>query len=545
MKHLLIAACLVAPLVVSAEPLDNAEVRLPYAELLRLLEARQAAPSPTPPAMLPALAAARLKVSPAGDRVAIDASFRVTRFSDGMSLVPLIGGPVGLERSEPAELTLVVQGGQICHAASHFGNAAFSARFIADASDVPLVLPSCPSLILEAEGATFTVGVDDREYRLLPGQPLPLPASGANVTLRSLTTEEVEESEKPPLPSSWTWQHQVLVRDAEGELDHLVLARASATGGSGISAELLLPADARDLKAEGDDLAHFRVTRDAEGNNRLLLEWKSRDMLERELVISYRRPLRPLDASWQLAAPRGPEEASARARFLIAANPRRAFEGNGLAGPFDPAALPAKLREALGGTTYLTLESAATTAELGARELPLVATADAVILEATWSLRQESDGSLLAEGLLKIDHRQPLRVAFDSPKGYSLLSCAVAGQDTRPVDRGEGRIEIPLPPPGKETTQVQLSFTASGEALDAVSGTLALELPRTPLFIRTLTWRVDLPTAYRAEIHGNLTRENLLNTDPPSAIRLRKNLCRDETPAVSVFYQRADLSARP
>jgi hypothetical protein len=106
---------------------------------------------------------------------------------------------------------------------------------------------------------------------------------------------------------------------------------------------------------------------------------------------------------------------------------------------------------------------------------------------------------------------------------------------------------MPLPPAGKEASQIQLSFTAAGEALDPVSGTLALALPRTPLFIRTLNWRIDLPAAYRAEVHGNLIRDSLAAADPPSAIRLRKNLCRDEVPAVSVFYQRADLSsaARP
>lgn len=542
MKRMLIAACLAAPLVVAAEPLDDAEVRLPYAELRRLLEERQADP-PEAEMLPPALVSARFKVGESGGRVVIDAAFRTTRFDDRLSVVPLIGGPVGLERSEPADIALVVRDGQICHVAKVPGNAGFTARLLADVSGAPLIVPPCPSAILETAETTFLVTIDDRDQTLLPGQPLPLPASGASVKLRALSHEEVAESQRPPEPSAWTWQHQVLVRDAEGELDHLVVARASATGGSGLSAELVLPADARDVTAAGDDLASARPARDASGNPVLRIEWQTRDVLEREVVLGYRRPLKPLDASWQLAAPRGAGET--RARFLIAANPRRAFDGKGLAGPFDPAGLSPKLRDALAGSTYLTLESADAAGEIGARELPLVATAEAVIPEASWTVRQESDGSLLAEGQLKIDHRQPLRVAFDSPEGFTLLSCAVADRDTRPVDRGDGRIEIPLPPSEKGSTLVQLSFTASGGKLDPVSGTLALSLPRTPLFIRTLNWRIDLPAAYRAEIHGNLSRESLLSTDPPSAIRLRKNLCRDEVPAVSVFYQRADLSERP
>lgn len=545
MKHPLIAAFLAAPLLAAADPLDEAEVRLPYPEIRRLLDERKA---PVPVEEIsPFLAAARFKVSRKGGRIVIDAAFRTVRFSDRPTLVPLLGGAVALERSEPAELGLLVKDGLICHASAEPGSSAFTARFLGGRDEVELTLAASPSLILETAEPGFLVSTGDREQPLLPGQPLPLPAAGGVVRLRALSTREAEESIRPPQLSDWTWQHQALVRDADGELEHLVIARASATTGSGLSAELVLPADARDVQATGEDLASSRGSRDPDGLNRLLLEWKSRDLLEREVVLSYRRPLRPLDTSWQLAAPRGSSDRPSRTRFLIAANPRRAFEATGLAGPFDSDGLPPKLREALAGSTYHTLESKDHGSELGARELPLVATAEAVVSEATWALRQEGDGALLAEGLLKIEHRQPLRVAFDSPAGFTLLSCAVNGRDTRPVDRGEGRIEVPLPLAGKEASQVQLSFTAAGDALDPVSGTLALALPRTPLFIRALNWRIDLPAAYRAEVHGNLIRDPLAPADPPSAIRLRKNLCRDEVPAVSVFYQRADLSssARP
>ncbi len=545
MKHPLLAALLSTPFLAAADPLEDAEVRLPYSEIRRLLEERK---EPAPAEVLPSsLASARFKVSREGGRLVIDAAFRTMRFSDRPTLVPLLGGAVALERSEPAELGLLVKDGRICHASAEPGSSAFNARFLSGADEVELTLPASPSLILETDEPGFLASTGDREQPLLPGQPLPLPAAGAVVTLRALSTREAEESLRPPQPSDWTWQHQALVRDEDGELEHLVIARASATTGSGLSAELLLPSDARDVHATGEDLASWLGIRNADGSNRLLLEWKSRDLLEREVTLTYHRPLRPLDASWQLVAPRGTGDQASRTRFLIAANPRRAFEAAGLAGPFDPEGLPPTMREALAGSTYHTLESKDHTADLGARELPLVATAEAVVSEATWTLRQESDGALLAEGLLKIEHRQPLRVAFDSPAGFTLLSCAVNGRDTRPVDRGEGRIEVPLPPAGKEVSQVQLSFTAAGDALDPVSGTLALALPRTPLFIRTLNWRIDLPAAYRAEVHGNLIRDSLAAADPPSAIRLRKNLCRDEVPAVSVFYQRADLStaARP
>jgi hypothetical protein len=74
-----------------------------------------------------------------------------------------------------------------------------------------------------------------------------------------------------------------------------------------------------------------------------------------------------------------------------------------------------------------------------------------------------------------------------------------------------------------------------------VEGTLKLSLPRTPLFLHSLLWHIDLPQGYQAETHGNLTRVTATG-GPPSRISLRKNLCRDERPETQVFYQRADLN---
>jgi hypothetical protein len=62
----------------------------------------------------------------------------------------------------------------------------------------------------------------------------------------------------------------------------------------------------------------------------------------------------------------------------------------------------------------------------------------------------------------------------------------------------------------------------------------------TPLFIRTLTWKIDLPSGYQAETAGNLVRA-AVSADPPSRVTLSKNLCRAERPEINVFYQRADL----
>ncbi len=146
---------------------------------------------------------------------------------------------------------------------------------------------------------------------------------------------------------------------------------------------------------------------------------------------------------------------------------------------------------------------------------------------------------MLVEGVMNVEHRGMLGVTLDVPPGMTLLSCQVGGQSATPVNLGEGKIEVSLPASG-DKTRVSFAFTGRAAAMDPVEGTLALALPKTPLFIRALTWKIELPRGYQAETHGNLLRSAEPN-EPPSRLTLRKNLCRDERPETNVFYQRSDL----
>jgi hypothetical protein len=178
------------------------------------------------------------------------------------------------------------------------------------------------------------------------------------------------------------------------------------------------------------------------------------------------------------------------------------------------------------------------------RRLPVVATADAVVRDAQWTVQVEPDGALLAEGMMRIEHQNPQPVRIDTPEGMALLACHVDGRPVQPADLGKGKLEIPLPPPaknGKQSTAVAVSFTGRTEALDPLEGAFSLALPSTPLFIHTLSWVVELPDGYQAETHGNVIRVGRVSKESPSSIRLRKNLCRDERPEVRIFYHRADI----
>lgn len=525
---------------------DGAEVRIPYGELRRLLAAaerdRDAGTG---------LVAARLGLTAEGGAPVVAGSFRVLRAEGAAEPVVLVGGAVAVDSQEPADAPLVMRGGMLCHAGGGAGVAEVAVRLVAAGGageEIKLVLPPCPALAVDAgglpEGAAAVVECGGVRRVLGRGGRLALPAAGGELVIRLLDGEAAREALLPPAPSEWSWQQRVLVLPADDELVYQVEARGSAAGGAGVEAELALPAGVRAVEAAGDDVADVQQTRDGDGAIRLRVRWATRGVLDRALAIHYRAPLRSLDERWELAAPAGPGAGGTRAQFLVGASPRLAYAADGLAGPLAAEAAPAALARALGGAAFYQLDGGGRV-ELGVRRLPVMATAEAVVAEAEWSQRVEPDGALLLEGTLAVEHAGPQRVVLDTPDGMALLTAAVAGRPVEPVDLGGGRFEFALPAAadGGKPTVLACSFTGRVEPLAPVEGTLALALPRTPLFVRALMWRVELPAVYQSEVHGNVVREAGRSGDGPSVLRLRKNLCRDERPEVRVFYTGAHPGA--
>jgi len=524
----------------ASPPLDGAEVRLPYPELARLLERAQPPVAPvTPP---PALLSARLRLSLEAGRPVLTATMRTTSFGSEVALIPLIGGDLTLASQPTDGPRIILRDGMLCEVSDAAATRVLELRLLPSTgeSSFTLNLPPCPSVIFETAdfGPEWSVAIKSgaREEIIGAGQARPLALTAEPLHFRLLGGEETRSALLPPEPSYWTWQHQALVIPGEGELTYHVLARASAAEGSGVSALLRLPADARNVEIRGADLV---ATRRAPGAKpAMVLEWQTRGVLERELEISYRMPLRPLDPRWTLEVPAGETADATKSRFMVMASTSRNYAAEGLTGPFPGAGLPAVLAGELGDQACYFLE-AAQAAELAVTFVPRVETADGVVTQADWSLKVEPDGSLLTEGILSITHSGALGFVFDTPPGMQLLSCAVGGEPVAPVDRGNGLLEVALPAKGA-VTMLQCAFTGKLAALDPVSGTLALSLPKTPVFVRSLTWLLDLPPAYQAETSGNLTRTPDAAAKP-SRLRLTKNLSRDERPEINVFYQRADL----
>jgi len=536
------AAILTGTLASAAPPPADAEVRLPYAEFRQLLDAIN--PPPLPETIPPALLGARLNLTMENGGLAMVATFQTLRFGEDPAVIPLIGGNFALESQAPDDAGVILRDGKLCHVAESAGRHTLRLRLLpaAGADSIVFQLPPCPSVMLETggfeAGHSLAIRTAGGEEIIAAGQTRPLNPGEKTVTLRILDRDETQRALLPPEPSAWNWQHQALVVPAEGDLDYHVVARASASDGSGLSASLRMPPDARGIEASGDDLAHFRSQPAADRSHTLHLEWRTRGVLERDVTIRYRMPLRPLDPRWVLQAPSG-GEAATRTRFIITESPALAYAGDGLRGPFQPVGLPAALAAHTNGARCHDIE-APERAEINVGIVPKATIADGVVTQAVWSLKLEPDGALLTEGLLEIAHQGPFGLDLDTPPGMKLLACEVDKKSVAPIDLGDGRLRIPLPP-ANTTSAIRCSFTGRGEAVDPVSGTLALALPMVPAFIRSLSWTIELPAGYQAETHGNLTRVALQERDAPSLIRLRKNLCREERPEVNVFYQREGL----
>lgn len=541
-QKLLVITALTSNFVLAESALDQAEVKLPYGELKSLIAS--AARPAVAQAPAPALLAARFQLSMKDGKAILQATFRTTNFADGVVKIPLVGGNLTIDSQQPMDARVLIHEEMLCQAVDKPGTQILELNMLPSfgVDGMELVVPPCPASVFETgelgESWSISLKIDGREQVLGSNQRVALPLGGGRYIMRVLGDEETREALRPPEPSLWTWQQQALVIPNDGEIVYQVLGSASAAGGSGVSAILSLPTDAREVRVTGDDLIRHKLVREMDRSLSVRMEWKTRGVLERDVAIHYVLPRRPLDRIWKLQSPSAPVGESTRTRFIVVASPQLTYAAEGLTGPFSPKGLPAAFSENLNGVSCYQLE-AVNAVDLTVNPLPVVATAEGTVLEAAWQVKLETDGAMLTEGTLELEYSGLSGLPLEVPSELVLLSCNVAGQAVTPVNLGDGKIEITLPP-GAGKSRVFCAFTGRVAAVDPVEGTFKLTLPKTSLFIRALTWKIDLPRGYQAETSGNLMR-SAEAADPASRLTLRKNLCRDERPEANVFYQRSNL----
>lgn len=560
-----------------AEPVgvDGAEVTIPYQELRALLDAAEQGTKPNPepkPPVAASLDAARFRLDFSTAEPTLTADFEVTTFTDEWHAVPLFGGDARLEKAATTDgISSVIRQDRtyvlLAKGAGRFAakvSLALPASVDWEEEDGLILLPapaSAGELRIAGSPVGRTLRVDGlRPTRTPAGEvvfPLPDHEAGWTIVLEDTSmTASVEV-----LPSAWTLHSQILLRYADGRLRHAARIQCQANSGSGLSIRLALPPNATGITVEGEDIDDWKLEpRDADSRS-LEITWETRNVLDRTFLLHWEIPQSPLSQTWELVPPRVRQPESAvdpvplpESRALVALLP---VEGLELTHPslrkgIESLRLPEWLREQVGGEDGLSAEIAGDAPlSLAATWLPRLETAQATVSSATFETRLVTDGSTLVTAEYTVSHTAPITWTLGLPSVDEILACTLNGQDASPIRRGENDIEFRLAAPrsdGNESpsTTVRLSYSLKTDPLDPVSGEVSLELPLTSLFIHRLDWSLSIPEGYEpTAVEGNV-RISTGSPDKPSdphLLRLEKELCRGERPAVEVHYQNTDVSS--
>lgn len=547
--------------VLASGALDKAEVRLPYLELRKLWEASQAAtrlkePEPLPPG---ALLSSLFQADLAGGRVVLDAEFKAESFNGKWEAIPLMGASLAVASVEPPDARLVVRDDQLCVLAKDPGPIVVKVRFAEvlapTTNDAPfLKLATAPSAVAALGVANLPPGrlvkVKDAILPLDETQTctVALPAKGGEVLL-SLTDAamlpKAEPPPPPPQPSEWSLQNQVLVVEQEGELSYTVRSHLIAQNGSALEAALLLPSNARAVKVESDDLAESRQVRTAAGVAELRLRWNTRDIMERELKLSYALQQLPLAETWDLRAPSLALVEKVKSLFIFALPSGVEFKATNLQAPVPVTKLPRWISEETKAPEFGTVTGAAAVS-VQSHLLPRMETAVATITQSEYTMRLVGDGSVHTDASLEIEYEDSLRWSFSLPEKCQLLKCSLNGALIKPIAREAGVMEIPLERPanaGSTKSRITFSYTCNKGKLDAIEGETALELPLTPLFIQQVNWSLEIPATYEATgVEGNVEfATGQGGSSAANVVHLTKQLCRNERPQAQLFYRKRGL----
>jgi hypothetical protein len=525
-----------------AQTLQEGEARLPLKQLQQLMEQARPQPvippTPAPPPPPPVLLSSRFLISHSDSRTQVVAKFRVMSYSDDLASTPIFDGDLSLVEASPETTLLTRRSNQTSLTTDHKGMHDVTLQMTPSMQEShTLQVPDCAARLLECgtlpenQALELTFGQDSR--LLHTGDLVALPMGDAPVLWKIITPKAADAPLPPPEPSTWTWQHQVLALPENNALSYYCSSQASAQSGDGVNAQLILPRGCYDIEVDGPDLDKQTIRMNEQGSPVLQLEWKTRGVIQRRIDIQYQLPASPLDPDWTLQTPDGQTT-----RLLLADHAQLNYESKQLRPPVPSNGLPPEWMDALDGKPVHPLDTASP-ATIHISRKPVAETATGMIPQADWELQIEPDGSMIATGTLVVSHKAPYDITWETPKDMQLLSCELDGTDHPPTQLNDNRMSLNLAG-SSESTKVKISFTGRTAVLNPLEGTLTLALPTVRSFIAKLDWRIKLPEGYQAETAGNLTRIPTKAT--PSMLNLHKNLCRDESPEVQLFYQRTQAA---
>jgi hypothetical protein len=182
------------------------------------------------------------------------------------------------------------------------------------------------------------------------------------------------------------------------------------------------------------------------------------------------------------------------------------------------------------------------TAKKSAAPAETVVAMPAVVREAKSAMRIVSDGTFFNTTSWKIRHNTAVSWKLALGDDTQVVSCRVAGRAFAPVLTGKNALEIRLPESDSETT-VELAYTGKSSPFGPVRGEFSVALPSTDLLVERMDWSLVLPAPFSPlAVEGNC---EFSPGDSKNELRLSKELCRGESPAVRVFYQKPETTKKP
>lgn len=523
--------------------LPNARVTIPYSELKELWKAaQQNQPAPARPPVAAGLLSARYELEVRGDQVAGVVEFEAQSFSDEWTLLPLLGRDAQVHKVEPPDANVILREETYTLLTNRPGKQRirmhFAANFIQEGDGHRLQMANSPALV-----NLLTVrGVPLDKALQVPGATQLSQEKGV-ATWRMPPREHFElqllsATKTAPVPSQWQVAAQCLVRFDDDLLRYEAHLVATTAAGSGLGLNLNLPPNARIASVSSEDLASWRADDSTPETRRIVVQWRTPGILNRQLDVIYELP-QTLEMEWQLHAP-APENGSALPS-VFAVTARNEIELKAVGDSPALAQAPRWLAERTAGFANTLVTRAD---KIAAKALQVIEIVPAVVEHAVFSSRIVADGSLISEQTYNIRTQAPVVWAVELPANSELLSCAVDDRRSNPINRGTGALEIPLAPTANgKPTRVTLAYTSKTAPLQPVSGSLKAELPKTPLLINALQWDLAIPADYEiAALEGNVTAATGAPTrEGSTVVRLKKELCRNERPTVELFYQKPEV----
>ena len=182
------------------------------------------------------------------------------------------------------------------------------------------------------------------------------------------------------------------------------------------------------------------------------------------------------------------------------------------------------------------------TAKKSAGPAETVVAMPAVVREAKSAMRIVSDGTFFNTISWKIRHNTAVAWRLALGNDTQVVSCRVSGRASAPVLTGKDSLEIRLPESDSETT-VEIAYTGKSAPFGPVRGEFSVSLPSTDLLVERMDWTLILPAPFcPLAVEGNC---EFFPGEQKNELRLCKELCRGESPAVRIFYQKPETTKKP